>query len=176
MFPPGQAWPSFFLQPPTPSQLFTPTHVLAGLLSVPLSAMFVQVPRLPPMLHAWHVPQEAALQQTPSTQLPLEHSPPIAHAWPFVRSAQAPAPLQLVTPAHSFAGSSPFAMFEHVPMLPAMLHALQLVAHEVLQHTPSTQNVLRHSVPSEQAAPFGPPTHTAAPLQTCAPVHSLAGS
>ena len=35
----------------------------------------VHVPELPGMSQAWHWPPQAALQQTPSTQIPLAHSP-----------------------------------------------------------------------------------------------------
>jgi hypothetical protein len=36
-----------------------------------------------PLLHVEHVPHEAWAQHVASTQLPLTHSPPPPHAWPF---------------------------------------------------------------------------------------------
>src|SRR5262245_305037 len=52
--------------------------------------------------------------------------------------------------------------------------------HELLQQTPSTQNVDMHSLPAPHSSPFafGPPgtgPHAPAPLQVMLPVHSPAG-
>jgi hypothetical protein len=56
----------------------------------PLTA--VQVPTLPETSHAWHWPPQAALQHTPSTQLPLVHWFVAKQTCPFVFFAtQAPA-------------------------------------------------------------------------------------
>jgi hypothetical protein len=41
-----------------------------------------QVPALPVRLQTWQLPQLGAEQQTPSTQLPLSHSPPTEQIWP----------------------------------------------------------------------------------------------
>ena len=71
--------------------------------------MLVHVPTEPARLHAAQVPAHAELQHTPSTQLPLEHSPAREHAVPLPKSAHAPAPLQAVAPVHSLAGSLPDA-------------------------------------------------------------------
>jgi hypothetical protein len=43
----------------------------------------VQEPTDPAILHAWHVPPHAVLQQTPSTQFPLPHWFAAVHATPF---------------------------------------------------------------------------------------------
>jgi hypothetical protein len=43
-----------------------------------------QVPGLVVVLHAWHVPQVAVSQQTPSTHAPVSQSPPLPHAAPWV--------------------------------------------------------------------------------------------
>lgn len=47
----------------------------------------VQLPSEPGTLHAWQSeltpPPQAVLQQTPSTQLPLEHCPAELHGLPF---------------------------------------------------------------------------------------------
>jgi hypothetical protein len=51
------------------------------------AATGVQVP-LPARLHAWQGAQLAEPQQTPSTQLPLMHWPPVAQVRPFFLSAQ----------------------------------------------------------------------------------------
>ena len=52
------------------------------------AGMLAHVPRLPPRLHAWHVPQLGLPQQTPSTQLPLMHWLAATHCTPFGFSAQ----------------------------------------------------------------------------------------
>jgi len=57
-------------------------------------AMLEHMPRLPARLHALHVPQLAALQQTPSTQLPLVHWPPPLHVSPSSCLATQLVPLQ----------------------------------------------------------------------------------
>jgi hypothetical protein len=54
-----------------------PTHSLAG--SV-FDGTLAQVPTLPATLHAWHVPLQAPLQQTPSTQFPEVHWLAAVHA------------------------------------------------------------------------------------------------
>jgi hypothetical protein len=122
---------------------------------------------------------QALLQQTPSTQKPLVHSPLTVHGVPFVNSAHAPDPLQLAAPPHSLSGSVVAAMNEQVPSGPlpffALVHALQALVHAVLQQTPSTQKLLRHSDAAVHAAPFGS-LHAPEPLHTSAPLHSLSGS
>jgi hypothetical protein len=55
---------------------------------------------LPVRLQTWHMPQLGAEQQTPSTQLPLPHSPPAAQSWPSRLSPQDP-PLQKLPEAQS---------------------------------------------------------------------------
>ena len=52
------------------------------------AGMLVHTPALPVRLHAWHVPQLALPQQTPSTQLPLMHWLAAPHCVPFGFSAQ----------------------------------------------------------------------------------------
>ena len=46
---------------------------------------------MPVRLQTWQLPQLAAEQQTPSTQLPLPHSLPAAQSWPRRLSPHAPA-------------------------------------------------------------------------------------
>jgi len=167
--------PLAFLHAPA-EHTCVPAHSLSG--SEPVVTL-PHVPLLPPVFaaeHAWHVPEHAFAQHTPSTQNVLVHSAACVHAAPTAKSAHAPAPLQAVAPTHSLAGSLPFAMFEHVPTEPARLHAAHVPAHAVLQHTPSTQLPLTHSAPSEQAAPIAKNPHAPAPLQLTAPTHSFAGS
>lgn len=107
-----------------PLQVAAPAHSLSG--SVKL-AMLPQVPFEPEpffaVVQAWQIPEQAVLQHTPSTQLPLEHSEAIVQAAPLARSPHAPAPLQVVAPAHSFAGSVPAGTLVHKPTLPVTLHA-----------------------------------------------------
>ncbi|MEN9797934.1 MAG: hypothetical protein RL653_1630 [Pseudomonadota bacterium] len=70
--------PQGFAQAPVPLQCASP-HSPAG--SVP-AGLGVQVPMLPGALHTWHVPPQAALQHTPSTQCPELHSLAAAHPCP----------------------------------------------------------------------------------------------
>ena len=123
------ASPGPFLQEPAPLiplQTCVPAHSLSG--SVPASRG-AHVPSAAAVLeatHASHKPLHATLQQTPSTQKVLMHSPAapfVVQAEPADSLVQAPAPLQLVTPTHSFAGSWPLATLVQVPMAPEMLHA-----------------------------------------------------
>jgi hypothetical protein len=86
-------------------------HWLFG--SVPIATL-PQAPSTPPpffaAVHAWQVPVQALLQQTPSAQKPDAHCDAAAHALPFPSAgAQTPA----------------------VQLSPGMQSAL--VAHEVLQ-------------------------------------------
>jgi hypothetical protein len=159
-------------------QLLAPAHSLSG--SVP-GATAPQEPFDPPpffaALHAWHRPEQGRLQQNPSTQLPLEHSAPVAHVVPFTPT-QAPA-LQNRSPGHSLSGSIPVVMGAHVPLatVPVLpvLHPMQLPVHAVLQQTPSTQKPLMQPVVTVHTDPSGA-AHPPAPLQTPAPWHSLSGS
>jgi hypothetical protein len=64
------------------------------------AATAVQVPAAPATLQAAQVPQLAVPQQTPSTQFPPWHSPPIAQAWPSRLRPQEP-PLQTLPGAQS---------------------------------------------------------------------------
>jgi hypothetical protein len=43
----------------------------------------------------------------------------------------------------------------HVPTIPVRLHASKAPLHAVLQHTPSTQLPLTHSLAAEQVAALG---------------------
>jgi hypothetical protein len=55
-------------------------------------------------------------------------------------------------------GSAPAAIGPHTPSPPepflAALHAEQTAVQALLQHTPSTQKLLEHSLPAPQAAPL----------------------
>jgi hypothetical protein len=71
---------AYFWQPPAPSHLpFVPqaeappsAHIAFG--SVVPAASGAHVPALPETLQAWHEPQAALPQQTPSVQWPVPHS------------------------------------------------------------------------------------------------------
>jgi hypothetical protein len=68
-----------FWQPPAPSHLPLVPHVEAACVaqtpfgSVVPAATGAHAPGLPVTLHAWHEPQLAVVQHTPSTQLPVPH-------------------------------------------------------------------------------------------------------
>jgi hypothetical protein len=75
-------------QAPAPLQLPSRPQLVAGVAvqrewgsGTPL-AMAAQLPRKPGTLQAWQAPQEAAAQQTPSTQLLLSHSVPLEQPAP----------------------------------------------------------------------------------------------
>src|SRR5262245_42521820 len=83
------------MHPALPSQKPLCLHELVGSLRHSLSgslnaAMLSQVPSMPePFLaavQALQVSVQAVSQQTPSTQLPVEHCEPEVHAPPFARS------------------------------------------------------------------------------------------
>src|SRR5262245_33333864 len=87
--PAAQTVPWAYLrQAPAPShmpslpQLVAPSSAqsLAG--SVP-AGTGEQVPNLPAMLQAWQAPVQAVSQQTPSTQMPLAHSPGAVQSAPI---------------------------------------------------------------------------------------------
>jgi hypothetical protein len=71
--------------------VFVPAHSFAG--SV-FTGTWVHVPTLPATLQAWHVPPQAALQHTPSTQLPEVHWLAAVQAAPFAIFAVQVEPLQ----------------------------------------------------------------------------------
>jgi hypothetical protein len=84
------------------------------------------------------------------------------HDDPF-GAAHAPAPLQVLAPAHSLSGSCPAGMFSHVPKV--MTQDWQVALHAVLQQTPSTQFPDAQLFELVQFAPMPSCTQTA-PWQT----------
>ncbi len=90
-----------------------------------LGGRVVHVPTLDETSHASHCPAHAVLQQTPSTQLPLPHSPLVVQAVPF-NSAQVP--------------------------LCVRLHAEPAPHEATSQQTPSVQKPLAHWVDAVHAA------------------------
>jgi len=87
-----------------------------------------QVPTLPVTSHAWHWPEHAVLQHTPSTQLLLAHSP---------------AALQVV----------PFG-FEQCPAAPGTLHAKPVELQTESQHVLLAQLPDAHALALVQPLPF----------------------
>ena len=74
--PPGYAHAAAFVPSQLPAQA-EPSLVHAVRVPTGAPLTIVQVPGVTPpafTLHAWHCPAQAALQQTPSTQMPLPHS------------------------------------------------------------------------------------------------------
>lgn len=65
---------------------------------------------------------------------------------------QPPAPLHVLVPAHSLAGSCPFGTVEQVPGV--MLQATQRVEQLELQQKPSTQAPLPHCAAEVHSEPF----------------------
>jgi hypothetical protein len=87
----------YFWQPPAPSHLpFVPQLVGPWSAQKPAGAVVpcatAEHAPVPERLQAVHAGQVAVPQQTPSTQLPLMHWPPVVQASPFGLSAQFFAP------------------------------------------------------------------------------------
>ena len=110
--------PLTFLQLPIPSHELTPVQVLGRKLSGP-AAMFPQVP-FTPIAHDLQAGQLATPQQTPSTQVPVEHSAVVAQPCPLTF-------LQLPSPSHELVPvqvlgvtlSGPTGTFPQVPFAPS---------------------------------------------------------
>jgi hypothetical protein len=127
-------------------------------------------------LHAWQVPAQAELQQTPSTQLPLAHWLSCEQLWPLARR-QAPEPLQVFGAVQGVVATRsgwPEGRKVQVPALPVMLHDMHVPLQLVLQQTPSTQLPERHWLLSVQAWPFVS-TQPPMPLQALGATQVLAG-
>jgi hypothetical protein len=146
----AQTCPCSFLQAPLPSHVFAPMQ--PGESSTPVIRL-VHVPTLPAMLQDWHVVAQVLLQQTPSAQKPLKHSLPTEHPMP-ISFLHAALPSHEFVPMHIGESSDPEGTFEHIPRLPATLHALQVAVQVESQQTPSAQIALRHSPPRAQPTPL----------------------
>jgi hypothetical protein len=128
----------------------------------------VQVPMLPATLHAWQVPAQALLQQTPSTQLPLAHWLELVHVCPLIER-QWPAPSQVCEPEHTGLVSLPFSgMLVQVPTVPGRAHDWQAPVQGASQQTLSTQLPLAHWAGELHAWP-AMETHCPLPLQALVP-------
>lgn len=155
----GHVAPFSYWQAPAPSQdTSAPEQMPAGKLSsVPRSKLW-HVPMKPMTLQAMHTSVHAVSQQTPSVQLLWRQSVPMAQVWPS-SNLQLPAPSHdCVFPEHAIMPlvSSWFTgTFEHVPTLPATLHAWHVPVHAVLQQTPSTQWLFAQWFDVVHVAPLG---------------------
>jgi hypothetical protein len=100
--PPHDIEEEAWLQAPAPLQVPVLPQTLLLLVGQPPcrspdpAAMLAQVPGLLARLQAWQVAQLGEPQQTPSTQLPLEHSLPLPQVAPgaFLARHDPPAPVQ----------------------------------------------------------------------------------
>jgi hypothetical protein len=166
-----------------------PLHTYGEQLGLPVEPedMLVQVPREPARLQASQAPEQAVLQHTPSTQLPLAHWVPAAHAVPLGWSATQTPPLQLepVThwvlevqlvgqlldvPLHRYGEQlglpvEPDDMLVQVPSEPVRLQASHAPEQAVLQQRPSTQLPEVHWLAPVQVAPLVCFTTQVPPLQ-----------
>ncbi len=79
--------------------------------------MAVQTPVVPlvfALVHAWHAPEHAALQQTRSTQNPLEHWLPAVHAAALACFVAQALPVQYWVPRQSESPLHPHAVPEQL--------------------------------------------------------------
>ena len=97
------------------------------------------------------VPEQAELQQYPSTQNALAHWPAAEQACPFF-FLHCPAASHVLAPAHE-SGSSAFMTGEHDPDAPLVLQAWHVPQLSDSQHTPSVQNPVSQVVIVPQPAP-----------------------
>jgi hypothetical protein len=104
----------------------------------------MQAPARPTWLQDTHGPEQAALQQTPSTQKPDAHSALVVQARPLL-ALQLPVPSQAFPASQLLATSVPALTGEQVPSDPGTLQDLHVPAHAAAsQQTPSVQNPLVH--------------------------------
>ena len=105
-------------------------------------------------LQAEQRPEQALLQQTPSTQMLLKHSAFVAHCWPFA-STHLPEPLQSwMPPQDGSASVPPLGMFAQTPRLPGSAQLLHSSVQALEQQTPSTQLPEVHSFEVPHIRPF----------------------
>jgi hypothetical protein len=135
--------------------------------------------QLPLVAQALPCASSAGATQMPELQVPVWQSLPARHCLPWAQTlqvppqstsvsvpflnpslqvaggaVQAPAPLQVLAPAHSLFGSWPNGMLEHVPVEPGIFAAMHKPVQAVLAQTPSTQLPLWHWLPATHALPL----------------------
>jgi hypothetical protein len=144
----------------SPSALQVPRHEAATPLQVyapqsPAGSVWaealVHVPSAPGRLQAWQSPVQPWLQHTPSAQALDWHSPLLAQPTPLALK-QVAEPLQVVSSAHSLAGSWYAGTLVQVPVEPAMLQARQVPVQVESQQTPSAQKPETHWLAAVQEA------------------------
>jgi len=97
-----------------------------------------------PVAQLWHALVQPVLQHLPSLQLPLAHCVFKEQFWPL-SSRHAALALQVLLPVHSGLSSADTTLVQ-VPVV----HVWQVLLQAVLQHLPSLQLPLAHSVLAEQ--------------------------
>jgi hypothetical protein len=166
------ACPILSLQAPLASQVLAPVHESGS------SAFFTAAHAPVPLtLHAWHTPQLAVPQHTPSTHSPeAQAAPLVPHAWPFA-SLQCPAPSHVEPPVHSGVGAvSCVNCASGVVQVPdEFAHEKQGVVQASAQQVLSTQLPDRHSLAAVQPWPFAL-RQWPAPSHALVPVHAPAGT
>lgn len=151
--PVPQGCPFLFLQTPAPSQVVVPVHVFGAVVSSFCGRMLAQVPFVPPVriaLQALQTPVQPRLQQKPSAQKPLEHSPGTEQVWPL-SFLQLPLPSHELGPLQAgIVSSRPAVMLAQLPLaapVSTFVHAWQTLPHMLLQQTPSAHEPLTHCPP-----------------------------
>jgi len=110
---------------------------------VPAGAL-VHIPRFPATLHARQSIVHAELQQYPSTQFPLTHSPSPLHVVPST-FLHTPLPSHWFDPVQMFVGLLSVWPAATLLQLPDALHTLQALSQADSQHTLSTQKLLKQA-------------------------------
>jgi hypothetical protein len=133
--------PCLLTHAPSPLQVTPPVHVS-------LSSAFATVEQVP-VEQLMQAPAQLELQQWPSTQRPLAHSPAAAHVCAcFLRHV--PAVPQVVALVQ--VSSSALITVEQVPGV--LAHVWQLPLQAMLQQTPSTHRLDPHSAATAHEAPI----------------------
>ena len=155
---PVQDWPFFLRQDPLALQALSPPQ--SGGSSWPTGTC-VQLP----VAHEKHTAGHSRLQHLPPEQKPERHSLPVLQLWPS-RLRHCPLALQLLVSRHS-GSSSVLTIREQVPVT----QLWQGAVHSELQHFPSLQKPLAHSVLPVQGWPLRY-LHFPSELQVFKPMHS----
>jgi hypothetical protein len=140
---PEQVSPGLSLHMPPATQVRVPVHVSSS----PLVTVLHEPAVLPQL---WQVPLQAEAQQRWSVHWPVTQSVPNEQAWPCL-ILHAPLESQIWVPEQLPSGSSAPVIATQVP--PPPVQALHVPHVLLVQHRPSTQLPVVHSLPAVHASP-----------------------